>query len=629
MSAQQKFLAGAIALVVVYQVCLTAGAQEEKFSMLQFMAQRQNLRYVKVPHRVLAFYYPWYGSKEFHKRWVHWDRVDTQTKDIGSSTHYPAIGPYDSYDTGVIDYHFELAKGCGIDGMISSWWGIRSYEDRAMPVLLERAKLKGIEMTVYFETVRGNTTKEKVANTVKDLSYIVDNYGSHPAFLKVEGRPVIFVYGRAMGQASLSEWARIIAEMNKKYPGGVCLIADGFSSEIAKIFDGMHIYNSVGLAAGKKIEEIDRVTGSVFNGWVELCRKEFRICCVDIIPGYDDTKIRKPGLKAERFEGELYRTMWKNAIASDPDWILITTWNEWHEGSEIEPSIEYGDSYIKITSEFAPVFKKKPYAEVKIIEKQKYPAIMSDITRKNLREKFKGIKIGLLPDFQSKIVQWLAGCGLDVIELEWQDLLDKNKFSANTLPIVIYAGGEGYVQSLKAPGDIDEAILGYLKEGGMIVIASSQPFPFYYNEKGEPVVSATKKFGLPVCGSGAFDRDDYIEGNVRGWESPPKGIPMNFRMDRGVFKKVAEKIPFPSDGDLRWRPVISKTLSGKDLYQGLARLYDQENIWFGDGIAYIEHKETEPVGAKFLYIWFRMLDIDEYEMMLYELFDFARGKIKK
>jgi len=36
------------------------------------------------------------------------------------------------------------------------------------------------------------------------------------------------------------------------------------------------------------------------------------------------------------------------AIKADPDWVLITSWNEWHEGSEIEPSWEDGDAYLKL-----------------------------------------------------------------------------------------------------------------------------------------------------------------------------------------------------------------------------------------------------------------------------------------
>jgi hypothetical protein len=53
----------------------------------------------------------------------------------------------------------------------------------------------------------------------------------------------------------------------------------------------------------------------------------------------------------------VYRTLWRKAIQADPDWVVITSWNEWYEGSEIEPSVEYGKKYLRLTEEFARQFK--------------------------------------------------------------------------------------------------------------------------------------------------------------------------------------------------------------------------------------------------------------------------------
>ena len=47
----------------------------------------------------------------------------------------------------------------------------------------------------------------------------------------------------------------------------------------------------------------------------------------------------------------------EEAIKSKPDWVLITSWNEWHEGSEIEPSLEFDGKYVQLTFEFAPRFR--------------------------------------------------------------------------------------------------------------------------------------------------------------------------------------------------------------------------------------------------------------------------------
>ena len=40
-------------------------------------------------------------------------------------------------------------------------------------------------------------------------------------------------------------------------------------------------------------------------------------------------------------------------LAGNPDWVFITTWNEWWEHTHIEPSEKFGDQYLRITEEYA------------------------------------------------------------------------------------------------------------------------------------------------------------------------------------------------------------------------------------------------------------------------------------
>jgi len=47
----------------------------------------------------------------------------------------------------------------------------------------------------------------------------------------------------------------------------------------------------------------------------------------------------------------------KAVFRSGCKWALICTWNEWHEGSEIEPSLEYGYQYINLTTHHTSKFK--------------------------------------------------------------------------------------------------------------------------------------------------------------------------------------------------------------------------------------------------------------------------------
>jgi hypothetical protein len=85
------------------------------------------------------------------------------------------------------------------------------------------------------------------------------------------------------------------------------------------------------------------------------------------MPGYDDSHIGRESPKIiSRENGALYKKLWKAAGKANPDWVLITSFNEWHEGTEIEPSIEYGEKFVELTAKFTREFKKeKVYASGK------------------------------------------------------------------------------------------------------------------------------------------------------------------------------------------------------------------------------------------------------------------------
>ncbi len=303
------------------------------------------------PKQVLTFYYGWYGNPATSGRWVHWRDVDETARNIGQSTHFPRLGAYDSHDPKIVEQHCRWAKEAGITGFIMTWWRQGDFHDQGMPLMLDTARKQGLSITAYFETVREG-------GPLADVLYVLEKYGQHPAWLKVDGRPVLFVYGRAVGQLKLEGWKPVTEEAKKKLPNGAVFIGDRISEEAAKIFDGVHTYNITGRTKGMSVEQIRAWGRATFPEWVKTAGGG--ISCLTIIPGYDDTELDRPKPRptTDRHGGETYRTLWREAIAANPDWVLITSFNEWHEGSEIEPSVEDGDRELETTRRFAPQFLK-------------------------------------------------------------------------------------------------------------------------------------------------------------------------------------------------------------------------------------------------------------------------------
>lgn len=323
-------------------------------------------------HKVLAFYYTWYGTPQFQNgRWMHWNECracvhdPTRTVEVvsprtgkkltapdsGSKNHPAKL--YDSNDPAVVREHLRIAERAGIDALIVTWWGQNSYEDRALKKALEVAKASKspVRFTIYYEQAPPRAA-DPVQGVIEDFRYLLREYGSHPAFFTEGGRPVFFVYGRAMGQLKPEQWKQAIAGI--RAIGPAVLMADGLTASWLELFDGLHEYNP----ARRITEKVDMAAR--YRNTVEMCRPKKKISTATIIPGYDDSNIgRERVLVAEREKGDLYRRLWQYAIGANPDWVLITTFNEWHEGSEIEASTEWGDLFLGLTRDFARKFKKQ------------------------------------------------------------------------------------------------------------------------------------------------------------------------------------------------------------------------------------------------------------------------------
>src|SRR5438876_8127316 len=101
------------------------------------------------PAKVAAFYYGWYGGPSTD--WRHWV---SPTRSGIAATDYPVLGPYDSQDPSVIDQHLTWTVRAGIDVLVSSWWGLHTYEDDTLGQLLHEIEATGspVRASAYIET---------------------------------------------------------------------------------------------------------------------------------------------------------------------------------------------------------------------------------------------------------------------------------------------------------------------------------------------------------------------------------------------------------------------------------------------------------------------------------------------
>jgi glycoprotein endo-alpha-1,2-mannosidase len=552
-------------------------------------------------HRVMAFYYPWYGTSDGPGgagRTVHWGRIDAANKDIQASTDYPELGAYDSHDPKVIERHCRWAKEAGIDTLIVSWWGHGSFSDRAMGKILDGCRRHGLSACIYYETVPRPQTPQSAAG---DIVKVLDKYGEHPAHLKIDGKPVVFVYGRTLQELGLTDWLRAIELVNAKSKKGVAAIGDQFSYGSVRVFDGAHTYNTAGPLREMTVPEVRKWASGTYRSWVQLADRAGKISAITVIPGYDDTKIRTPGLAVKRYGGELYRAQWEEAIKADPHWILITSFNEWHEGSEIEPSSEYARRYLDLTAQYSKRFK----AGKRSVRGAAASGQFSEEQKAKLREKLQGLQIGVLPGADSMGFWWLLDLGVGIDILTWEKVAGDG-LTPQRSPILLYCAGEHYRRTVNKSADVDDALVRYLKAGGSLIALPALPWPFYYDEDGR-AVNRSSQFGLTLR---------------MGWEKPPKDAGLRFFQPKRLLPHVPEEFAFPTSGDLRWRPF----LAGEGAkHTSLLRLRGDEKEHLADAAAYAELDG----GGKIIYVWFSLLEGPYAEALLYDVFDFLAGRLRR
>jgi len=261
-------------------------------------------------NRVSAFYYPWYGTTAKDGAYQHWGQDGhTPPNDIASS-YYPAIGIYSSSDKLVIDEQMQEIHGAGIDEIAVSWWGRGSPEDARLGEVAAAARANGIAVAAHLEPYDGRT----VASITADVAYLESTYGIR----------TFYVY-RAL-DLPIADWAAAHDALHA-VPGTTLYAQTGLAGAAAAArFDGIYTYDIVTYAANT----FRRICGEA--------HKLHLLCAPSVGPGYDAQRgSHDPKLKPRR-HGRTYDSMWKMAIRSGADRVTITSFNEWHEGTQIEPA---------------------------------------------------------------------------------------------------------------------------------------------------------------------------------------------------------------------------------------------------------------------------------------------------
>jgi hypothetical protein len=225
-----------------------------------------------------------------------------------TSKWHPSAGYYNGSDPKVVARQISDMQYANLQAGIASWWGPGTREDKRMPLLLSEAEKVGFHWAAYYE--QEGFTDPSPEKLTADLSHIRNSYASSKAFLHINGKAVIFAYGGGNDSCGMVDrWAK--ADTSGFY---IVLKVFGGYRDCANQPDGWHQY-----APGGNLD--------IQQGYSAVTS-----------PGFWRNKDAAPLLARDvaRFRRDV-----TTVATSKLPFQLITTYNEWPEGTPVESATEW------------------------------------------------------------------------------------------------------------------------------------------------------------------------------------------------------------------------------------------------------------------------------------------------
>ncbi|MFB2121017.1 glycoside hydrolase family 71/99-like protein [Parapedobacter sp. 2B3] len=309
--------------------------------------------------KVWVHYMPWFEDKATsgNGKWgQHWTMANKNPDIIGAdgkrqiaSHYYPLIGPYASSDTDVLEYHFLLMKYAGIDGILIDWYGTRQLYDypqnkrntEAIVAVLEKV---GLQYAIVYEdqTLRDgfDSDAQRLSQAVADMNYLRTNFFNDGHYIRLDGKPLLLTFGPQIINTP-SGWNTVFNTLVDK-------------PAFFTLYNHSHLANNATyqLATGEYI-------------WVDATPMETKYARKHEVPqliggaypGFDD--YYKEGGWGEQVlgdidheDGALFDRSLQMATDENRTQLQLITWNDFGEGTMIEPTHEFQYAFLEKLQDF-------------------------------------------------------------------------------------------------------------------------------------------------------------------------------------------------------------------------------------------------------------------------------------
>lgn len=273
--------------------------------------------------RLLAIYQPWFGQKAHI--------------DVGYSCH----------DPNVLRQQIAKAKELNISGFVVNWYGPRKeFEDQAYGLMQQSASADpSFKVAAQYDEAVDHPGYDTDA-VIVDLQYLYDRYigpeagPSRSAYLRYNGRPVIFIFPKE----SNTDWNRI-RQVTRSWPDPPLLIYKDMSEKYPDAFDGYYAWVQPGKDGWAR--DGSNYGEDYLNYFYRNMQEHHpdKLAVGAVWPGFDDSKASWSRNRhiayrcGKTFEDVLrvFRKYYGSQNAAP--YLLVETWNDYEEGTDVERSI--------------------------------------------------------------------------------------------------------------------------------------------------------------------------------------------------------------------------------------------------------------------------------------------------
>lgn len=311
---------------------------------------------------VMVYYRLWYAAKPFSNEWGwHWtmnhfnpDQVNASGEHEIASWYCPLIGPYDSADPAVLEYHVLLMKLAGIDGVIVDWYGSADYFDyaavnRNMAKLFDYTRKAGLKFAICYEDqtiqrlIDGKylASADAIKHAQQEMLYLQTNFFRDPSYFRLNDRPFLENFGPQYFLSS-TNWNEIFSVLAPSNQPALFTEDNPLAAGLGA-FDWPPMWLSQQPGTGGVLSE-----ALLKNYLADFEKKsaDWPAFISSAFPRFHDIYQRAGvrdywGYLGDR-NGETMRETFNRALTNNCALVQIVTWNDFGEGTTIEPTKEYG-----------------------------------------------------------------------------------------------------------------------------------------------------------------------------------------------------------------------------------------------------------------------------------------------